>query len=212
MKYGGLLRLAHRLPVIESRSLVAFGARPETHAVQLSRWVKAGKLIQLRRGFYLLPKELRQVDPPREYLANILVRPSYVSLERALAFHGLIPETVHLLGSVTTARPVSFSTAVGEFSYRHLKNELFFGYRETQVAHGSALMALPEKALLDLVYLHKGRVTRLWIEALRLQNFDLIDPSRLGLLSRRFERARMLDAVALLLDHIDAESAAEVVL
>ncbi len=212
MKFSDLLRLAHRLPVIESRSLIAFGARPETLAVQLSRWVKAGKLIRLRRGFYLFPKELRQVDPPREYLANILVRPSYVSLERALAFHGLIPETAHLLGSVTTARPISFSTAEGEFSYRHIKKELFFGYRETQVADGSALMALPEKALLDLIYLHKGGTTRQWIEGLRLQNLDLIDPSRLDLLGRRFERARMLDAVALLLDHIDAETAAEVVL
>src|SRR5438067_11531598 len=102
MTYWELAERTRALPVIESDALRASGERSEPLAVQLSRWVRSGKLTMLRRGVYLLPRHLRAIDPPAEYLANILVAPSYVSLERALAFHGLVPERVGLVQSVTT--------------------------------------------------------------------------------------------------------------
>src|SRR2546430_15832272 len=99
MHYDERLARARDLPVVESRVLRAFAGDKDALSVQLSRWVSTGKLTALRRGVYLLPPELRRIDPPPEYLANILVTPSYVSFERALAIQGHLPEHVPLVQS-----------------------------------------------------------------------------------------------------------------
>jgi predicted transcriptional regulator of viral defense system len=179
MRYEALLARARDLPVIDTRTLRTWVDDPKALSVQLSRWVSAGKLLPLRRGIYLLPPALRHVDAPDEYLANLLVVPSYVSLERALAFHGLLPERVPLVQSVTTGRPALFRTGAGDFQYRHVKRELFFGYLETPVGAGTALIARPEKALLDLAYLSTGPFTPERIDELRLQNVESLKPAEL---------------------------------
>jgi predicted transcriptional regulator of viral defense system len=175
MRYLTLLERAADLPVIDTKTLRTWGGDPRSLSVQLSRWVQQEKLVPLRRGVYLLPAALRRAQAPLEYIANLLVVPSYVSLERALAFHGLIPETVPVLQSITRGRPMVFETAVGTFQYRHVKKEWFFGYRETELASGTALIAVPEKALLDLVYLSRGEFTPERIEELRLQDLDRLN-------------------------------------
>src|SRR5205809_4877054 len=151
MTFERLLERSGAAPVIDSKALRAWGGDPRALSVQLSRWVRSGKLVPLRRGIYLLPPALRRREIPPEYLANLLVIPSYVSLERALAFHGIIPERVPLVQSISPGRPMLFRTAEGDFQYRHVKREWFFGYAETAVGSGSALIALPEQALLDWV-------------------------------------------------------------
>ncbi|HWO20588.1 MAG TPA: hypothetical protein VNO30_17585 [Kofleriaceae bacterium] len=98
-----------------------------------------------------------------------------MSLERALALHGLIPEVVPVVQSVTRARPMVFETPAGTFQYRHVKQSWFFGYRETELASGSALIAVPEKALLDVVYLSRGAFTPDRIAELRLQELDRLN-------------------------------------
>ncbi len=132
----------------------------------------------LRRGFYLLPPDLRKVEPSLEYMANLLVTPSYVSFERALALHGLIPERVGLVQSVTTARPAQFNTPVGDFEYRHVKHEWFMGYQEMNVNQDQALVATPEKALLDLLYFSTGPFTDERVDEMRLQNFEAFDVNK----------------------------------
>jgi len=102
--------------VIDTQTLRSLDGDPKALSVQLSRWVRRGKLVPLRRGMFLLPAALRRNQPPLEYLANLLVLPSYVSLERALSFHGLIPERVPLVQSVTLGRPMLFETPVGDSS------------------------------------------------------------------------------------------------
>jgi len=179
MKFTTLLERAGGLPVIDSRTLRSWGEDPAAISVQLSRWVRHGKLVPLRRGVYLLPTALRRRHPPPEYIANLLVLPSYVSLERGLSFHGLIPESVPLIQSVTPMRPMTFPTAVGTFQYRHVKQDWFFGYTETQIGPESALIALPEKALLDTVYLSRGAFPPERLDEMRLQNLEHLDPALL---------------------------------
>ena len=87
-------------PLIEPPMVYAGETNPPAIQNQLSRWVKAGRLVKLARGKYVLAAPYRKVHPPLEYVANRLVYPSYVSFERALAWYGLIPETV---AEVTTA-------------------------------------------------------------------------------------------------------------
>lgn len=210
MKFESLLEIVGDQPLIESTTLRAFGEEPGKLSVQLSRWVAAGRLIQLRRGVYLLAKPYRRHEAAKEFIANLLLRPSYVSCECALAIHGLIPEEVTLVQSVTTGRTTQFPTSIGDFQYRHIKTNRFFGYGETAVAHGRALVAVPEKALLDTVYFSKGEFTNKRIEEIRLQDLDRLDLNRLTEFADRLESPRLTRAARKLAEWIGAERRAEV--
>ena len=58
-----------------------------------------------------------------------MVRASYVSLQAALAYYGLIPEYVPVVTSVTTARPGRWETPLGVYEFCHVKTDLLFGYQ-----------------------------------------------------------------------------------
>ena len=121
----------------------------------LGRWEKQGKIIRLRQGYYAFPSLLKQGDAPF-YLANKMYAPSYISLESALSFHGMIPEGVIPMTSITTRKTKKFHNAFGDFTYQTEKPELLFGYtieQSTRSNGWSILLATPEKALLDLLYL-----------------------------------------------------------
>lgn len=120
------------------------------------RWEKQGKLIRLRQGYYALVLLKTMGDSPF-YCANKIYAPSYISVHSALAFHGMIPEAVVQITSVTARKTAWFENQLGQFSYQTIKPELFFGYSiETSETHPtwSICMANPEKALLDLLYLN----------------------------------------------------------
>lgn len=127
------------------------------HRIQLDRWEKKGYLEKIKRGYYrLVGQESSQNF--LFYTANRIYSPSYVSLEMGLKFYGLIPEEIFQITSVSTKKATHFETPVGNFSYRHLKPSLFWGYRlvdfENQNEKQKILLADPEKALLDYIYLH----------------------------------------------------------
>jgi len=191
LRYADLLALAGPWPVFESASLRALGEDPRTVGVQLSRWVSAGKLVQLRRGKYLLPAALRRSPAPLETIANLLVSPSYVSLERALSLHSLIPEAVPVVQSVTSGRPGRFVTPAGIFEYRHVKPTWFFGYRELAIGQGSALVATPEKALLDLFYLSTGAITPSRLAQYRFQELAQLDCDGLRAMAAKAKSPRL---------------------
>lgn len=206
MTYEELLDRAAHLPVIETELLRVLGEDPRSLSVQISRWVRSGRLIQLRRGLYLLPERSRLRPAAVDYLANLIATPSYVSLERALSIHGLIPESVHLVQSVTTGRTRTLETPLSTFVYRHVKRSWFTGYREMQVGESLALVATPEKAFLDLVYLSSGEFTRARISELRLQDLERFDPEALVRLAVLEGSARIARAARNLVEHIEEEA------
>jgi hypothetical protein len=120
-----------------------------------------------------------------ERLANLLHAPSYVSLERALSLHGLIPESVPVCTSITTNRPIRLDTPLCRFAYQHVKPGWFFGFQERPLGESRALVAVPEKALLDLLYLARGEFTAERIDALRLQNTDVLNKETLLAMSQK---------------------------
>lgn len=121
---------------------------------QLDRWVKSGRLLQLRRGVYALGKPYARTSPHPFLAANLLKRASYVSLQSALSHYGMIPEYVPVTTSVTTGRPETLATSLGRFQYRHVAGRLFDGFSEIEIESGlPVLIATPEKALVDLLYL-----------------------------------------------------------
>ena len=112
---------------------------------------------------------------------------TYVSLQSALAHHGLIPEYVPETVCVGTDRPLLIKTPIGRIRYRHIKREAFWGYEEVRAGSQSSFVARPEKALLDLIYLTAGGVDLNYIVQLRLQDLEGLD---IDLLSRMIERYR----------------------
>ena len=136
----------------------------------LGRWVQQGKLIRLRQGYYTFPSFKENGDAPF-YFANKIYAPSYVSLQSALSFYGMIPEGVVHITSVTARKTASFHNPFGEYSYRSVKPQLMFGYtseKSNLTNTWSILLALPEKALLDLLYLNPQYNSEKDMQELRL--------------------------------------------
>lgn len=205
MQFQDLLTLVGHEPVFASALLLA-GETPEAQVrLQMSRWVAAGKLIQLRRGLYALAPAWRKVEPHPFVVANALQRGSYVSLQSALAFHGVIPEHVARVTSVGPRRPETVRNALGSFQFNHLSSRLSFGYARVEVAARQfAFVAGPEKALLDLVYLTAGGDAAACLRSLRLQNAEAMDRNTLLDTAARSGKPKLLRAarraVAILAD------------
>jgi predicted transcriptional regulator of viral defense system len=183
-------------PVFETALLLAGKVNPETVRVQLSRWTKNGLVYQLRRGLYTIAPPYQKVKPHPFLVANRMQRASYVSGQSALAFYGLIPEVVPVTLSVTAGRPERLDTVLGVFEFRHIRPGLLRGYRMTDLGLSQqALVATPEKALLDLVYLQPGGDQPNYIHELRLQNLERLDPDVLYRQAEAFATPKMRRAV-----------------
>jgi len=137
---------------------------------QFTLWIKKGYLVRLRNGLYAFARDVDRIK--REEVAHLLYPPSYISLESALSFYGFIPEMVHANTSVTARINRRFDNCFGGFIYRHIKNSLFWGYAPMTTENGVYLLAEPEKALLDYLYLNLAGLRRQAdFDAIRL-NYD----------------------------------------
>ena len=204
MKYSELLRLVREEPVFSTGFLLAGRSDSADVARQLSRWTAEGKIVQLRRGLYMLASDHQRHAPHRFTIANLIQKGSYVSLQSALAFFSMIPERVPVATSVTTGRPRFLETGAGSYQFRHIQPELFFGYQATDLGDGSsAFLAFPEKALLDLIHLTPRSADPVFLRELRLQNLDTLDMKRLREFAQRGRRKKWLRAAALVKEIAD---------
>lgn len=139
--------------------LIEGSAQRRYHLV--NRAMKAGELVRLRRGSYLLDDALRNHPPHPFALAQAFVPGSYVSFETALAHHGWIPEAVLSTASVT---PFQKSLQVsheryGHFSFHPLairRGRFLELVDRVRIQDQSMLIAEPFRALIDLVCLRKA--------------------------------------------------------
>lgn len=192
MDFKRLQEIVGEEPVFETGLLLAGQVDPGSVRRQLSRLTASGRLIQLRRGLYALAPPFQKVRPHPFLVANRIVRASYVSRQSALAYYGLIPEYVPVVTSVTTSRPGRWENPLGAFEYRHIKPDLFFGYEMVELVEGqAALVASPEKALLDLVYLQPASDSREYLRELRMENMERLDLDELGRLAEESGRPKL---------------------
>ena len=174
MRFAQLLQAAGNEPLFETGLLLSGDCDPADVRRQITRWVSRGWITKLRRGLYTLASPFGHNRPHPFLVANELVRGSYVSLQSALAHHGLVPEHVPVTTSVTTGRPGRCETDVGVFEYRHLHRDLHGGYRREPLGGGQhAFVATPAKALADLVHLVPGADARGYLEGLRIDPRDI---------------------------------------
>jgi predicted transcriptional regulator of viral defense system len=206
MKWSELLRQVADEPVFRTGFLAGSGESLPALRLQLSRWVKTGKLIQLAKGLYTLAEPYRKRTPHPFVLANAMKRASYVSLQSALGHFGLIPEHVPVVTSVTTQRPARVETPLGRFLFRHIRKTWFRGYQQVDLGSGQkAFVATPEKALLDLVYLTPGADNYDFLVELRLQNLARLDRDMLTQLARTSGSPKLRRVVKLLERLIEEE-------
>ena len=200
MEFERLLELVGDEPVFETALLLAGKVNTDIVRLQITRWTKSGRIYQLRRGLYAIAPPYQKVKPHPFLIANRMQRASYVSGQSALAFYGLIPESVHATLSVTACRPERLETPLGVFVFRHIKPELLRGYRMTtlyglKLPEQQAVVAIPEKALLDLVYLQSGGDTLAYLRELRLQNLERLDLDELRRQTETFSTPKLRRAV-----------------
>jgi predicted transcriptional regulator of viral defense system len=115
----------------------------------LTRAQKRGDVLKLRRELYALPDRI----PSELAIANALLKPSYLSFHYAMAYYHLIPEAVYQVSSATTRATRRYQIAGRDYSFHHLKSAVFCGYKPERVGDQTVLIAEPEKALLDTLYL-----------------------------------------------------------
>jgi predicted transcriptional regulator of viral defense system len=196
MEFTELVEIIGDEPVFETGLLLAGNADPQDVRRQLSRWKQAGKIYQLRRGLYCLAPPFRKVHPHPFLIANRMIPASYVSLQSALAYYGMIPEHVPVTTSVTTSRPMHWETPLGIFDFRHIQVKFFDGYHLVDLGDKrQAFIVRPEKALLDLVYLEPGGDTLDYLTELRLSNLNRLDWQLLEYLAERIKKPKLIRAV-----------------
>jgi len=119
---------------------------------KVTRLLRRGDIVRVKKGLYVFGERLRRRPFSRELLANLVYGPSFVSLQWALSFHGLIPERVEAVTSVTTKRPKSFPTPIGAFIYRQSPIDAFhLGMDRVEEGDVAFLIATPERALADTI-------------------------------------------------------------
>ena len=121
---------------------------------RLVEWQQKGYLKKIKRGYYCF-REGQHGERFLQFVANKIYSPSYISFESALSYYNLIPESVFTFTSATTRNTASYETSVGNFSYKHIKPPLFFGYKLMRERDFVVKIAEPEKALHDFFYINK---------------------------------------------------------
>lgn len=192
---------AEKLPVVSLADIAT--ALPGLRRETLYRWRKRGYIKMVAPGFYVLTGSI-ETEQDLFAIANRLYTPSFVSLESALAWHGMIPESPLAVTSVTTRKTRTVSSEIGEFIYRTLKPDYLFGYTVEGTPPGKFMMTRPEKAVLDLLYLRKDLRTPGDFKELRMnpERFNRITENLLEM-ARKFKNRVLLNRCAMLLEVMD---------
>ncbi|MDP2909945.1 MAG: hypothetical protein Q8N69_02650 [bacterium] len=123
------------------------------HSQRLSEWQGKGYIKKITKDYYIF-SDLEINESVLFLIANKIYPPSYISLEMALSYYNLIPESVYGITSVVSGKTNKIKTDVGEFIYSHIKPGLMFGYKLAEYGGQNFKIAEIEKSLLDYLYLN----------------------------------------------------------
>ena len=138
---------------------VPFGALRELYsdfsspAKKIAELNSQGLLVRVKRGLYIVSEKIAGGKPDGELIANHLHGPSYISMETALQYYGMVPEGVYSFESATTRRPKQYNTPYGVFRYHNIPIDYYrIGIQIVRIKKVCAwLIASPEKSLCDLL-------------------------------------------------------------
>lgn len=152
--------------------------------VTISRLIKAGEMGKLAKGYYCLDRAM--VDWPK--LALEIYAPSYLSFEWALGQYDILSQKSYALTLATVKRAKDLETGDTIINYRHLREDLYFGY----ILREGYLIAEPEKAFLDLAYLSLNGYAKFDVEEM---NLALLDETKIKKYLKIFKSHRLSQLV-----------------
>jgi predicted transcriptional regulator of viral defense system len=172
--------------------------------------LKSGVIVQVRKGLYVFAPKYNRRPVCLEALANQVYGPSALSLEWALSFHGLIPERVERMTSITPNRDKEFETPLGVFTYRRLSPAKYaIGIDQVWIDDlHPVLIASAEKALCDTLVLQAKpnfksakEIQELLVDDLRIDHEKLkgLDLKKLRQITQVYKK----DSLAKLLGHLE---------
>jgi hypothetical protein len=178
MRTKRIFKLAETLPLFGAADLAPIGENKAYLNITLSRFVKRGTMVHLRKNLYVARNYLDNADRKGvfsdyvEFIANRLYSPSYLSLDYVLHENNMLTEMPRNITSVGLRKTDQFSNDLGNFIYHKVKEELFLGFAVIKKGNFSILKATKAKALFDFLYLRKRMLLdKRAIEELRL-NLD----------------------------------------
>lgn len=190
MNAAALIRTRIDQEVLDYRTLVECLSGYRKPRDKIGRLLAEGAIVRVKKGLYVFGAAFRRAPQCLETLANLIYGPSCVSLQYALAYHGLIPERVSTITSVTTGKRRTFITPLGTFTYMPLNATRYHcGIDRVELPNrGAFLIATAEKALLDLAWVDRRLHGRSIADCRAYLLEDLrIDPESL----RRLDMARL---------------------
>jgi len=169
MNYITFQKRFGNFPLVDMRDV--FSVFPHFDRRRINEWQKKGYLKKIANNFYVFADK-PLAEKKIFYIANKIYEPSYVSLETALGYYGLIPEAVFSILSVSTSKTKTANADLGamktNFLYKKIKKSFYFGYSLKKSEGISFLIADPEKAVLDFLYLREDLKTEKDFSELRL--------------------------------------------
>jgi len=174
------------------------------HRRRLNEWQDRKYIRKIIRGYYIFA-DLKINENVLSEIANRIYSPSYISFEMALSYYHLIPESVYGITSASTRKTYKFQTPIGQFSYRTVKPDLFFGYNLVSYNNRRFKIASVEKAILDYFYINPNIKNETDFISLRI-NKDLfleqIDIARLNEYLERFSQKTLTTRINSFLEFI----------
>jgi predicted transcriptional regulator of viral defense system len=192
-----LLKPFERIPYFTIEGFKQMSGMEDPHQVRvlLHRWARAGHILPLKKGTYMTRRFHDQHRGDRPFpaaVSAILLPHSYLSLEFILQRHNLLTETTHPITCITTKNTRRILNPTGTFWYRHIREDLFYGFNITEYFGIRIAEARPAKALFDYLYLRPLPVS------LRDAGLDLAGELRLNLeelsTSEREEFSRFVES------------------
>ena len=152
------------------------------------RYVKTEFLVKARKGLYFFKN-----NPPHEFeIVNKIYQPSYISFETALSFYEIIPETIYEVISATSRTTRTFNVNDIKYSYKKIKRDCFNGYKSIKIKNATVLIAEPEKALVDYLYLVVLGKRKLAYERI---NLSKIKKTKLLSYAKQFQKVKIEEII-----------------
>ncbi len=169
---------------------------------KITSLLRKNSIIRVKKGIYIFGPMYARRPFSREILANMIYGPSCISLDYALHYHGLIPERVESITSVTTGRSRRFVTPVGLFIYHRISPAAFpVGVDQVQLEGDRPfLIAVPEKALADKIQDDRGTgirtqddMRKYLMQNLRIdaESLEKLRADTLAILAARYESRKL---------------------
>lgn len=147
----------HPTGILDYCSLMGVLSNYKKPRDKITQLLERETIIRVKKGLYIVGEKYCSHLISKEILANLIYGPSYISLEYALSFWGLIPERVEIVTSITTQKSKEFATTLGVFRYTSIpiKKYSIGVILQPNTLENSFLIACKEKAVIDMLYLQK---------------------------------------------------------